>query len=116
MNVQPSSRDRWIARAAAIGAHALFIALLVLGVWKWLQRKKPQEAPGWMSAIESAGPGRAFGLALLDRPGRMVPIRGPPFNPSRPGLARRGPAGIEAPPPGASASHQKQVSRTGSRD
>lgn len=44
---------------------ALGIALLLLAVKRWTTRKEPQPLPGWMSALETASPAKAFGLAFV---------------------------------------------------
>ena len=50
---------------ASWGRVVLGLALIGLGVRQWLRRNVPKPAPAWMRSIESAGPGKAFVLALV---------------------------------------------------
>src|SRR5581483_9005639 len=43
----------------------LGIALLLLAIQRWRVRHKPNPLPGWMSALETASPAKAFGLGFL---------------------------------------------------
>ena len=55
------STPRWVSWVVI----ALGIALLVLAIQRWSVRHKPQPLPGWMTALETASPGKAFGLGFL---------------------------------------------------
>lgn len=44
---------------------ALGIALLLLAIQRWSVRHKPQPLPGWMTALETATPAKAFGLGFV---------------------------------------------------
>lgn len=55
------STPRWLPWVVI----ALGIALLLLAIQRWTVRHKPQPLPGWMSALETASPAKAFGLGLL---------------------------------------------------
>ena len=44
---------------------ALGIALLLLAIQRWSARHKPKPLPGWMTALETATPAKAFGLGFL---------------------------------------------------
>jgi hypothetical protein len=52
---------RWVSWVVI----ALGIALLVLAIKKWIGRHEPQPLPGWMTALETASPAKAFGLGFL---------------------------------------------------
>jgi hypothetical protein len=56
-----ASTPRWLAWVVI----ALGIALLVLAIKRWSERHKPNPLPGWMTALETATPAKAFGLAFL---------------------------------------------------
>ena len=43
----------------------LGIALLLLAIQRWSVRHKPKPLPGWMTALETASPAKAFGLGFL---------------------------------------------------
>jgi Sap, sulfolipid-1-addressing protein len=43
----------------------LGIALLLLAIQRWSVRNKPKPLPGWMTALETASPAKAFGLGFL---------------------------------------------------
>jgi len=55
------STPRWLSWALI----PLGIALLLLAIKRWSERHKPQPLPGWMSALETAPPAKAFGLGFL---------------------------------------------------
>ena len=55
------STPRWVSWAVI----ALGIALLLLAIKKWSERHKPQPLPGWMTALETASPAKAFGLGFV---------------------------------------------------
>jgi hypothetical protein len=44
---------------------ALGIALLVLAIRRWRVRHEPTPLPGWMTALETASPAKAFGLGFV---------------------------------------------------
>lgn len=44
---------------------ALGIALLLLAIQRWRTRHETKPLPGWMTALETASPAKAFGLAFL---------------------------------------------------
>jgi hypothetical protein len=52
---------RWLSWAVI----PLGIALLLLAIQRWTVRHKPQPLPGWMTALETASPAKAFGLGFL---------------------------------------------------
>jgi Sap, sulfolipid-1-addressing protein len=43
----------------------LGVALLLLAIQRWSVRHKPKPLPGWMTALETAPPAKAFGLGFL---------------------------------------------------
>ncbi|HEY1866712.1 MAG TPA: GAP family protein [Candidatus Cybelea sp.] len=55
------STPRWLPWAVI----PLGIALLLLAIQRWSVRHKPQPLPGWMTALETASPAKAFGLGFL---------------------------------------------------
>jgi hypothetical protein len=55
------STPRWVSWALIL----LGIALLLLAIKRWSERHKPQPLPGWMTALETAPPAKAFGLGFL---------------------------------------------------
>jgi hypothetical protein len=55
------STPRWLSWALI----PLGIALLLLAIQRWSVRHKPQPLPGWMTALETASPAKAFGLGFL---------------------------------------------------
>lgn len=55
------SAPRWLPWAVIL----LGIALLLLAIQRWTVRHKPQPLPGWMTALETATPAKAFGLGFL---------------------------------------------------
>ena len=44
---------------------ALGVALLLLAIQRWSVRHKPKPLPGWMTALETASPAKAFGLGFV---------------------------------------------------
>ena len=55
------STPRWLSWALI----PLGIALLLLAIQRWSVRHKPKPLPGWMTALETASPAKAFGLGFL---------------------------------------------------
>ena len=55
------SPPRWLPWAVI----PLGIALLLLAIQRWSVRHKPKPLPGWMTALETASPAKAFGLGFL---------------------------------------------------
>ena len=55
------STPRWLSWAVI----PLGIALLLLAIQRWSVRHNPKPLPGWMTALETAGPAKAFGLGFL---------------------------------------------------
>lgn len=50
----------------AAGVRVLIgVALIGLGLYRWFTRNRSQHAPKWMTAMTSAGPGRAFVTAVV---------------------------------------------------
>ena len=43
----------------------LGLALLLLAIQRWSVRHKPKPLPGWMTALETTPPAKAFGLGFL---------------------------------------------------
>jgi hypothetical protein len=55
------STPRWLSWALI----PLGIALLLLAIQRWSVRHKSKPLPGWMSALETAPPAKAFGLGFV---------------------------------------------------
>jgi Sap, sulfolipid-1-addressing protein len=55
------STPRWLSWAII----PLGIALMLLAIQRWSLRHKPKPLPGWMTALETASPAKAFGLGFL---------------------------------------------------
>jgi threonine/homoserine/homoserine lactone efflux protein len=41
------------------------VALIALGLYRWLTRNRAQHTPKWLTSMTSAGPGRAFVTAIV---------------------------------------------------